>query len=90
MSIADITRALAWQIHYRHKLQEIDHKNQWEIARLLAAYVASPYAKQKITNLQTFLPLPWDTDKVPEKVEMSEAERKALFAKWDAEMLTNG
>lgn len=40
---------------------QFSDRPQWDVARVLAMYIAAPYSKQRL-NAKKMFPLPWDKD----------------------------
>lgn len=80
LSVADVLLALKWKQHYDSELNESLLRNGWEQTRLLAAYVVSPYMKQKLDNVSDLFPFDWDQEKKGYSEEdlekMAEVRRK--------------
>ena len=74
-SVAEITAAMHWRGKYRTDELELMYRASWEQTRLIAAYVISPYSKEKIRDVTTFFPFPWDKSK--QKTTPADLEKTA-------------
>ena len=86
LSVRDVMRAWNWKQHYDSQLLTATLRNDWEIARLLAAYTIAPHSKKKITSLKSFFPLDWDEGAGPkigseEYIEQAKEIRRRILAK---------
>ena len=65
-------------------------RNDWEIGRLLAAYIASPYSQKKINNPKDLFQFDWDEDAGPKvgsdewKEQAAEIRRRILAKEAEA------
>lgn len=86
LSVSDVLSAWQWKQHHEQQQLKAAMQNDWEIARLLAAYVIAPHSKKKITDLKTFMPLDWDEGAGPiigsaEYIEQAKEIRRRIEAK---------
>ncbi len=84
LSVREILQAWQWKQKRERELLEAQLKNQWEVGRLLAAYIIAPYSKQKITDLKSLFSFEWDESAGPKigtdewKEQQKEIRRRIL------------
>jgi hypothetical protein len=88
LSVADVLNALKWRQYYDTKTSEGKIRNDWEQTRLLAAYVISPYRKERLENVSDLFPFEWDDAKpkfTEHDLELMAEQRRKMDAQVIAE-----